>query len=209
MGKTERKIRSDKKKDVKPTIDLELYDCIARISHITSTPIKNVGETFCMHGLYSKKVIEHLSKKFRRDYKFETTIYIGDRDLQLGRTRKRGGENARITMRFSQNFYDDLSDLAFAMDTTISTAAGILLEAAVYNTDIVNQYVSAYVEKTLDKGRKKELELVLQFIQKENPYGEEVSLTQLISYVMDNFMDKGRNVKQAVEGWLDSVIKRD
>lgn len=210
MGKAVRKIRSDKKKDVRPTIDQELYETISRISHITNTPIKNVGETFCIHGLYSRKVIEHLAEKFRRDYKFQNTIFIGDRDLHLGRTRRRGGINTRITMRFSQDAYDQLTELAFAMDTTVSTATGILLRASIYNTDIVNEYVSEHVEGLLDDNRKKQLNLVLKFLRKENPYEtDDISLAQLISYVMGNFMDKSRNVKQAVEDWLDSVTKQD
>ncbi|MEK1828812.1 hypothetical protein AAAC51_06585 [Priestia megaterium] len=56
MGEVKkRKIRSDKKQSIKPTVDLEIYECIARINHITRTPMKDVGEYICQRGMFSKK----------------------------------------------------------------------------------------------------------------------------------------------------------
>lgn len=212
MGKTEdkvnRKTRADKKIDVKPTVDVQLYECVSRISHITNTPIKNVGELFCKNGLYSKKVIDHLAKQFRRDYRYHNTLHMGNPELLSERRKKKSFETTRITMRFPQDTYNDLAELAYALDMTISSTASLLLHASVQNTDIVNEYISNYVEDTLDENRKKQLKLVLQFIRKENPYEyDEITLSQLISYIMDNFMDKSRNVKKAVENWLNQYAE--
>lgn len=211
MGKTrERKVRSDKKKDVKPTVDLDLYECVSRISHITNTPMKDVGEVFCKNGLYSKKVIEHLSARFRRNYNFNNTLFIGDKELVSERIKKKSNATRRLTLRFKQETYDDLADLAYAMDTTVTTAASILLHASVRNTDIVNEYVGNYVEDVLDENRKKQLRLVLDYIRKENPYQtNDITLAQLISYIMDEFMGQSRNIKKAVEDWLSKVIEED
>lgn len=211
MGKTgERKVRSDKRKDVKPTVDLDLYDCVARISHITNTPMKDVGELFCKNGLYSKKVIEHLSSRFRRNYDFNNTLYLGNKELLSQRVKKKSYTTTRITMRFRQETFDDLADLAYALDTTVSTAAAILLDASVRNTDIVNEYVSQFIEDTLDDGRKKQLRLVLDYIRKENPYEtNDITLAQLVSYIMDEFMGQTRNIKKTIEDWLNQVTEKD
>ncbi|MDA1977089.1 hypothetical protein PDL67_11085 [Bacillus cereus] len=206
----ERKIRSDKRKDVKPTVELSLYDCVSRISYITNTPMKDVGEIFCTHGLYSKKVIDYLSKKFRRGYKFKDTIYMGNRELMSERVRKHSKSTTRITMRFRQETYDHLADLAYALDTTVSTATAILLDAAVRNTDIVNEYVTRFVEETLDDNRKDQLKKVLTYIRKENPYEtNEITLAQLISYILDGFKGHSKHIKQTIESWLDNVTERD
>ncbi|UOE58146.1 hypothetical protein [Cytobacillus oceanisediminis] len=210
MGKTgERKKRSDAKVDVKPTVELELYDCVSRISHITNTPMKDVGELVCRNGLYSRKVIEHLSEKFKRNYKFGNTLFVGHPDLFAERTKKRKGPTRRLTMRFTQDVYNDLCELAFAMDTTVSTCASILIESSIKDTEILNEYVTSYVHGELDSNRKKQLKLVLDFIRKENPYEDDITLTQLISYIMDEFMEHGRNLKVAVHNWLDSVTEKE
>lgn len=209
MGERIRKVRSDKKKDVKPTVDLELYNCVSRISHITYKPMKDVGEAFCLHGLYSRKVIDYLSKSFRRNYDFESTVYIGDPAIESKRVKKKANETARLTMRFLQKDYDQIAELAYSLDTTISSATSYLLHASVQDTDIVNEYVSQYVEDQLDDNRKKQLKLVLEYIRKENPYTmNEITLAQLLSYIMDNVIGHSRDMKRAVENWLDSVTKQ-
>ncbi|MEX3713468.1 hypothetical protein ABFV99_13785 [Cytobacillus horneckiae] len=208
MGKTERKVRKDKKIDVKPTVEIDLYECVSRISHITYSPMKDVAEHFCKNGLYSKKVIELLSKKFRRNYKFQTTLFRGDPELLTQRMRKRSESTTRITIRFSKETYDEIAELAYAMDTTLSTATAVLLEASVQNTDIVSEYVNNYIEESLDEKRKEQLRLVLEFIRKENPYQtNDITIAQLFSFILDEFMDQSRNIKKTVENWLDKVTE--
>ena len=73
METKKRKVRSDKKRDVKPTISSNLKHCIYRLSYITSTPVKDVAETLCEKGLRSRKVMDYLSTYFRRDLKFANT----------------------------------------------------------------------------------------------------------------------------------------
>ncbi|MDV2888137.1 hypothetical protein RYX45_23525, partial [Alkalihalophilus pseudofirmus] len=72
-----RKTRSDKKRDVKPTVSSNLRDCIYRLSYITQTPVKDVVEILCEKGLKSRKVVEYLSQYFRRDFQFINTLFIG------------------------------------------------------------------------------------------------------------------------------------
>ncbi|MGG0678928.1 hypothetical protein ABEZ86_00030 [Micromonospora provocatoris] len=57
-------------------------------------------------------------------------------------------------MRFDQKLYDDLAELAYSLDTTISNAAALLLKSSIQNTNIVNEYISKYVYTILDPERK-------------------------------------------------------
>lgn len=198
-----RKVRKDKKRDVKPTINYKLHDCIHRLHYITNKPIKEVGEEICIAGLRSKKVIEYLSEKFRRSYKMNQTVYIGDIQRSSNRSRKKEEATRRISLRFIQPIKDEIDDLAYALDVTPSSATAMLLEAAVRNSDIVNEYLKSYVEETLDEGRMRELKEVLKFINKNNPYDEEVTLTMIISYLFDEFMDNTRNITKVIGNWLD------
>lgn len=209
MESRKRKVRSDKKRDVKPTIPISLYECISRISYVTNTPIKDVGEIICENGLYSKKVFDYLSTKFRRNYRFNNTVYIGNLYQENERRVKYSGIKKRITMRFSQKIYEQIADLAYSLDVTISSATAILLDASIKNTDIINEYVYQYIDEQLDPNRKKQLKMVFEFIRKENPYEEDISISELISYLFDEFMDGTRNLKKVLETWLDKVIEKD
>lgn len=199
----ERKVRSDKKRDVKPTIPVQLYECVNRLSYVTNTPIKNVGELICKKGLYSTFVMEHLSDHFRRDYwTNNNTMYIGNLDHSPYSAPK-GIPKQRMTMRFTQRDHDKLARLAYSLDLTVSSATGLLLDASVKNTDIVNAFISSYVKKELDPNRMKQLREVLKFINQNNPYKKEITLGAFISMLMEEVKDTTFTATESIKRWLD------
>ncbi|MDM5196485.1 hypothetical protein QUF79_00005 [Fictibacillus enclensis] len=201
-----RKVRCDKKRDVKPTIPLEMYHCISRPSYVTNRPIKDVAEDLCNYRLSSKAVIEKLSLYFRRDYLVsEHIFYLGDLTRQTHRIVKRGGIKKRVTIRFQQTMHDNLADLAYALDLTVSSATMVLLEMSIKQTDIVKTYIESFVHQRLDPERIKQLKEVLKFINKNNPCNEEVTLAQLISFLMEEFKDRTIHLKHMVDEWLQQV----
>src|SRR3954452_15879890 len=165
--KTEqRKVRSDKKRDIKPTIPAELKNCIHSLSYITNTPVKDVGETLCEKGLQSRKVMEYLSQYFRRDLRFSNTIFIGNLERESLQNKYQSGKNERITIRFSQTTYENISNLAQALDVTKSKATALLLDASLRNTNLLNAYVKLYLHENIDQARMKELKQILKYINK-------------------------------------------
>ncbi|WP_077324093.1 hypothetical protein [Virgibacillus siamensis] len=199
----ERKIRSDKKRDVKPTIPIQLYECVSRISYVTSTPMKDVGELICKKGLYSTAVVEYLSQYFKRDYWANSNVlYTGDME-HAGYAAPRGMSKRRMTMRFLQKDHDKLVRLAYSLDITTSAATGLLLEASVKNTNIVNAFILNYVKKELDPKRMKQLREVLKFINKNNPYQEEITLGAFISMLMDEVKETTFTLTESLKKWLD------
>ena len=214
MGEVrERKVRSDKKISIKPTIDLELYECVSRIHYITTTPLKDVGELICKKGLYSKKVMDHLSQYFRKNITCNDIAYIGNPKLMSERSRKRkASDTTRIDIRFTQKVAEQIKDLAYALDRTPSTAVAMLLEASIKNTDVVEEYISTFVEEVLDKNRKKQLKEVLHYINHDNPYKSEdeiLTFSQLISHILDDAIDKTVNARIAISDWLDRMVDDD
>ncbi|MCE4051703.1 hypothetical protein [Bacillus sp. Au-Bac7] len=198
-----RKVRSDKKRDVKPTISVELKNCIYRLSYITNTPVKDVSEIICKKGLQSRKVIENLSHHFRREYRFMNTIYIGDPGRESLQSKSQKGKNERITTRFTQYTYEEIKDLSGALDVTPSKATALLLDASIRNTNLLDSFVKTYLHGTLDKMRMKELKYVLQYIKKNNPYSEEGSWFSLIALIVEDVKDNSINVKESIHNWLD------
>lgn len=198
-----RKVRSDKKRDVKPTISNNLRECIYRLSYITNTPVKDVVEILCEKGLKSRKVIDYLSQHFRRNFQFLNTVFIGNYERESLQHKYQSGKNVRITTRFNSNIYEDISSLAYALDVTPSKATALLLEASVRNTNILNAFVKTYLHGQVDNSRMKELKQVLKYINKNNPYKEEISWFALLSMIFDDIKDSTSNVKDKIHSWID------
>lgn len=182
-SRRERKTRSDKKRDVQPTIPVELKDCIYRLSYIASTPVKDVSENICISGMLDSDVMEYLSRNFRRDIKIGNTVYMGDINRESVRKRYIRGRNERISIRFKQNAHENLSALAYAMDCSVARACGLLLDASVRNVVFIGEFTRQYIGKHVDKERMRELKKVLKYINADNPYSETMSLRVFVSYL--------------------------
>lgn len=200
-----RKTRSDKKRDVKPTVSSELKNCVYRLSYITNTPVKDVVETICEKGLQNRNVIDYLSQYFLREYHFKNTVYMGDFGRESLQRKYQSGKNERITTRFSQITYENVKDLSDALDVTPSKATALLLDASIRNTNLLNAYVKRYLHGHIDQRRMTELKQVLAYVKKNNPYGEDMSWYTLLSIIFEEVKESTVNVKAAVNHWLDKI----
>lgn len=204
---TKRKTRSDKKRDIKPTITSDLYECISRLSYITDRPIKDVGEAVCMKGLVSEKVIESISPNFKRDYWLnENRMFKGHGQMTHSRILRVYGEKRRIKIRLDQSTYDKLSDLAHSLDFTISSACSLLLEMSSLDPEIIQAFMDDYIDNNLDEQRKKQLRKVLKFINKHSPYEEDLSLLDLLNFIIEDFRKGTENIKATVDQYLKNFI---
>lgn len=197
-----RQTRSDKKRDVKPTIPIELYECIHRISYLSTRPIKNVVEEICIEGLKSKQVMDYLSTYFRRD--FWATPQLLFRGSPYIEKAKLPGLKRRISTRFCQHEHDRLAALAYSLDHTVSYAAALLLHATVKNAEIIDMYITNNIEYQLSPSKKNEFKKILRFINKNNPYEEEISISILVNYLVDEVVNGTESVKEALSTWIDN-----
>ncbi|MEW9673597.1 hypothetical protein [Ammoniphilus sp. 3BR4] len=206
-----RKVRSDRKRQIQPVISVEFYDCLARISFITTTPIKNVGETLCIEGLRSQKVIHQLSSYFRRDYPFhndfgDLILYPGD-STRMPITVDRGeGETSRISIRFLQEQHDRLSQLAYSLDLTISSATTLLLERALY-MDIGLEYIEKHIQSNIDNQRMEQLQEVLLYMNKYQTPDDKITIPKLVAYLAKQAYSKTKKVHQYLEEWIDQFTE--
>lgn len=202
-----RKVRSDKKRDIKPTVPIALKECVERLSYIFNIPVKDVTETICLAGLESKKVIDLLSTSFRRDYRHDSTLYKGNLSRPSLQKEKILGLKDRITTRFSSDIYEKVNQLAYALDVTPTRATAMLLDASIRNTDYVNEFVKNHMESHLNPKKMKELNEVLTFINTNNPYDEKVSMSMLISYLVDELKIGVSQIGTSLSIWFDKVKK--
>lgn len=198
-----RKVRSDKKRDVKPTVPLALKESVDRLCYITNRPIKDIAEEICICGLNSRKVIELLSSNFRRNYTFRNTVMMGDLDRVSLQKERIKGIKERITIRFTQDVYEKINSLSYSLDVTPSRATALLLDGTFRNGEFISQFLEKHIVQELDVNRQRELKAILKFINKNNPYDKEVTLSALVAYYFDeiksglisfqDFIDKLKN----------------
>lgn len=203
-----RKFRSDRKRDVQPTVSRELKDCIYRLSFITDTPVKDVAEQICINGFGRKKVISHVSQNFRRDVRIDNSLYIGDVNRVSVKKRTAAGQSERISIRFKSDMYERLSVLAYALDCSVARATSLLLDATVREVDFINEFVRDYLSEHVDEQRMNELKKVLKYINSDNPYAEEVSWTVFLSYLMSEVKVHAEKLQDTVSDFIVSNWKK-
>lgn len=201
-----RKVRSDKKREVKPVIKLELKDAIYRLSYITYTPVKDVCEQLCFYVLYDKRIIEHLSKYFKRDVRLTNTLYFGNSTSKTVSKRDKG-ENQRVSVRFTQDVYDSIAVLSYAMDCTPSRTVAILLNIAMKNITYVNRYMGEYLDGHLSEQQMRELRGVLKYVNHTSDAQQ--SWMAIIGTILDEVSAPMTRVKDAVSEFLSGIKEKD
>lgn len=201
-----RKVRSDKKREVKPVLKMELKDSIYRLSYITYTPVKDVCARLCMYVISDKQMIGHYSQFFQREIRLENTLYFGHPSNKRI-TKRDPGETSRVTVRFTQNEYDSIAILSYALDCTPSRTVAILLYAAMRNLKYVNRYVQEYLDGHLSENQMRELRGVLKYVNHTNDV--HMSWKALLGTIMDEVTAPVTRVKDAVSEYLATIKDKD
>lgn len=135
-----RKQRSDKKREVKPTLPLDVKDLIYRISNKTHTPVKDVCEYLTVMAMNDRRVLTDLSIYFQRNLKFENTIFFGS--LKKRQIKKRvEGPRGTLSVKFKQRDYAFIYDICHALDCRPTIVVAILLQLAIRDKNIVEGYL--------------------------------------------------------------------
>lgn len=197
-----RKVRSDKKWSVQPTISKELKDCVYRLSYITDVPVKDVVEAICSNGIDSKKVMTHLSLNFRRDTRMNNTLYLGDFNRIPIKKRTAPGQSERVSTRVNSDMHESLKVLAYSLDCSTARACALLLDASVRDADFVNRFVKEYLEKNVDDERMNELKKVLKYVKANNPFEEEISWAALLNHLIEEVRYGAEKVQETVSTFV-------
>lgn len=155
--------RLDKKRDIKPTVPLNIKAAIYHISDITKSAVKDVGEYITALVIRDRKAIEHLRPYFKRNYIFENTMIMGSISNKSLIKRNNEDPGERVTIRFKQQDYAIISDLSHALDCTKSRTVAVCLEIGILNHRFVNAYIKNYLRKELTNEQVRELQGILKY----------------------------------------------
>lgn len=164
MNRGERKTRSDKKKEVKALLPIELKDFIYRISYVTHTPIKDIGDQLCSLALQNEKIINELSQHFQRGIHFNNIFYNGTNGTP--RIPKRfDGAKDRISMRLSQRLFELVAVISYALDCQPSRTVAVLLQKIVMDRALMTTYINQSLPDRLTMHQQRELGAILSYIE--------------------------------------------
>lgn len=179
-----RKVRSDKKVNIKPTILLDARTAIYRLSDITDTPVKDIGEYLCKEALTNKGIIDELAKHLKRDVAIDNTLYRGNPKNPSIIRRAESGDCDRITIRVTVDMNNILENLAYCLSCAKARVTAALIEYAITDFSIVDDYVKGFLEEGIDKHKMKELKKLFNYVN-DNESGNEYSWASMLSVIVD------------------------
>jgi len=156
-----RKMRSDKKVDVKPTISDRTKRQFYKFSELCELPVKDVAQQLIENACTSSLILDDINHWFRRDYVCPPAIHKGN----IERPRLKiifNEETGKINTRLSQENYDQLCDLSYSLDLPPTTTAAILIKRSLHNREFMFDYVRSL--KHLSNEEKNELHAFLRKI---------------------------------------------
>ena len=202
----ERKERSDKKREVKPTISIKLKEEVERLSHILELPIKDLGVILCNEGLNNKEVVEVLAPCFVENIRLRVgnTIFFGH-ETHESLTHFDDEETDRVSIRFTQNKYTDIELLAECLGVTPSRATAVLIDSALRHVDITATLMREYNRRMVtDEETVKELDRFMKYINRDNPYGESSTKRELSALITPEPVNVSRLTKEVMDKARDT-----
>lgn len=198
-GAVERKVRSDKKRDVKPLIKVEVKDAIRRLSHITFMPVKDVCEFLTVYAANDRQTIDKLSKFFKRGIPIGSTYYNGHSDA-TPITKRFSDNREKVTIKFKRDDFELISSLAYAMDCTPTRATAILLTQGVRNVGAVNAFVRKYLSKELTPNQLEDLRQILSYTHRYD--NDNHSWVSVLSAIVGDIRPAMRSLREIVDEFI-------
>ena len=204
--KGQRKVRSDAKKDMKPTLPLELKDAIYRLSTITKTPVMHVAKQLFLHSIQDVKINRKISSYFQREVRLNNVLYRGSLSNPPITKRPKQGSTERIHFRITKEAYELVAVFAYALSCSHSKACALLLEECMQDADFISHYVKNHLEDNISTSHMKELKAFMRYVNN----GEEVhSWASLLSYITDEVKKPFQATKEVVNDFIIHHWKND
>ncbi|NOU81175.1 hypothetical protein GC101_20130 [Paenibacillus sp. LMG 31459] len=198
-----RKTRTDKKRAVSPFISKDHFELIRKLAYITDLPQKSVGEILITEGMKSNKIISSLRVLFRREFaKDADHLYLGDLARKPYRC-KLGTDKKRLPMRFLEKDFNNLASLAYALDCSISMAAGLLIKMGMKRDDLYT-LLSQSLLKRMNHEEIQDIRKLCRILDKNSPE-HYITMPLLISHALELGISKGKSIKFIILSWKEKV----
>ncbi|MCG7345293.1 hypothetical protein MHZ92_14230 [Sporosarcina sp. ACRSL] len=195
----ERKERSDKKVHVGPTISSRLIYEVERFAYITDQPIGRIGVLLCYEGVRHREVIERFAPYFQRGIlRVENTLFYGYPDNPTINEPIESEAADRISIRFTQRDYEDISLLANLLDISPTRATAILIDAAIRHPEIIEYILQHHNNRmaAFDDVTTAELKKFMRYVNRDNPY--KATWNETLVFLVEGAKQKFRGITRKI-----------
>jgi len=98
--------------------------------------------------------------------------------------RTEAGDCERITIRVTKDVNEILEDLAYCMGCAKARVTAALIENAISDFIIVDEYVKGFLEDGLDKQKMRELKKLMNYVN-DNESGNDYTWASMLSVIVD------------------------
>lgn len=163
-----RKTRSDKKREVKPTISAYIKRNLFTLAKIVDLPLKDVALIMIGDGLFDDRVLKEFQPLMVSNFCIGNTTYIGNRENHPISIKYRGGKE-KISIRFPSIVYENLRNLSFAIGAPPTTTASLMLRKAMFNSSFMESHVIEYSRHIENVQRVDELKRFIEYLPNTIP----------------------------------------
>lgn len=117
--------------------------------------------------LREKQTLDVLSRYFKRSITIDNTYYRGDITTTAIKKRLQT-PTGLVSVKFKSFDFELISAIAYGLDCSPTRTCAILLEVAVKNIKVVNEFIRSYMVEELTEGQMMELRKILTFVNEEN-----------------------------------------
>lgn len=163
-----RKVRSDKKRDVKPTVSTYIRNNICTLANIVGLSTGDAGLILISRGMHNDDVMRTFQPLMISNFNMDNRIYVGNRECGPVKINYRGSV-AKVSIKFPSDIFEELRCLAFSIGLPPTTTAALMLRKAMFCEPFMEEQKLMYFRYCKHVGQKDELIKFIATLQSSIP----------------------------------------
>lgn len=163
-----RKVRSDKKREVKPVVSAYIKNNLYTLGAIVGLPIKDTALIMIQRGFYNDEVMREFQPLMLSNFDIDNRIYVGNRENGPIKINYRGAKE-KVTIKFPGEIYETLRRLAFSVGLTPTSTAALMLKKAMFNESFMDEHKRMYLAHIDNDIQARELEKFIRTLHNTIP----------------------------------------
>lgn len=168
-----RKVRSDKKRDVKPTVSTYIRNNICTLANIVGVSTGDAALILISRGLHNDDVMRLFQPLMLSNFDIDNRIYVGNRENGAVKINYRGS-TVKVSIKFPGDVYEDLRRLAYSIGLTPTTTAALMIRKAMFCEPFMDEHKRMYLKFFKNDDQKLELVRFIAGLEHSIPKKKEV-----------------------------------
>lgn len=164
--------------------------------------MKTIGEALTIRGYEKDEVVGIFQAYLKRNLAYKTNRFIfGHLDNE---TYKLGKTGKRLSMRLRTTDYELISQLAYAMDLSVQSAAASIITEVLRNDKLKYDIMAQLIKNSLDEATNEQIRNLAGQINMKSPQ-EYITLSMVLAYALEKAIEEQVKVRIILNGWLRNI----